>query len=131
MTSEAFEVADVPSDLTARNVSLECGWGRLVLGQTFDDHAELLAVLRQERPGRRDICIYVAEPQVLTSLAPSELFIDPSVTYRLWLGSDFPRPDGAAAGISIRELRDSADADAVNRLYAACGMLTAPSINEI
>jgi GNAT-family acetyltransferase (TIGR03103 family) len=133
MTSRPL-TTDAPSDaptpeVLGRDVSLECGWGRLVLGQTFDDHRQLLAVLREERPGRRDICIYVKEPQVLTSLAPSELFIDPSVTYRLWLGPDFPRPEGSgtAPGIEIRELADAADADAVNRMYAACGMLTAPS----
>jgi GNAT-family acetyltransferase (TIGR03103 family) len=120
--------SDVSAAL-ARNVALECGWGRLVLGRTFADHDELLAVLRQEAPGRRDICFDVREPQVLASLAPYELFIDPSVTYRLWLGPDFPRPPGSgtAPGVRIRPLRDRADADAVNRIYAACGMLTAPT----
>lgn len=120
--------SDVPSVTTTRNVSLECGWGRLILGQTFDDHEELLAVLREEGPGRRDICIYADEPQVLTGLAPAELFIDPSVTYRLWLGPDFPRPERSEKfpGLEIRELADGAGADAMNRLYAACGMLTAP-----
>ena len=31
------------------------------------------------------IRINVREPQVLTAFAPQELFIDPSLTYRLWL----------------------------------------------
>lgn len=114
---------------TPHNVAVECGWGRLILGQTFAEHEELLAVLAEEAPGRRDICMYVREPHVLVSLAPYELFIDPSVTYRLWLGRRSPGVEDSAAvpGVRIRELADERDAEAINRLYAACGMLTAPT----
>jgi len=100
------------------------------MGQTFAAHADLLAVLGREAPGRRDICMYVREPQVLVSLAPHELFIDPSVTYRLQLTGRPSRPaEAGPPGIRVRELIGAADADAINRLYAACGMLTvAPQI---
>ncbi len=106
------------------NAALECGWGRLVFGQTFADHTDLLTVLAEEASGRRDICMYVTEPQVLVSMAPFELFIDPSVTCRLKLTAHAPpvEPEGA---VRVRPLDDRRDADAVNRLYAACGMLTA------
>lgn len=100
------------------SVALECGWGRLVFGQTFAHHQEVLAVLAQEVSGRRDICMYILEPQVLVSLAPFELFIDPSVTYRLRL--DGERPAVASGAVRIRGLRSAADADEVNRLYTAC-----------
>jgi GNAT-family acetyltransferase (TIGR03103 family) len=107
-----------------KDVALECGWGRLIMGHTFASHLDLLTVLGREAPGRRDICMYVREPQVLVSLAPHELFIDPSVTYRLPLAAA-QRPDFAEQhGIRVRELVGAADAEAVNRLYAACGMLT-------
>jgi GNAT-family acetyltransferase (TIGR03103 family) len=108
------------------DVALDLGWGRLILGQTFADHEHLLGVLGQEASGRRDICMYVTEPQVLVSMAPFELFIDPSVTYRLYLSPDHvPAPPDDAA-VRVRPLRDQSDAEAVNRLYASCGMLTAP-----
>ncbi|HUR75244.1 MAG TPA: N-acetylglutaminylglutamine synthetase [Sporichthya sp.] len=108
------------------DVALDLGWGRLILGQTFADHEHLLDVLAEETSGRRDICMYVTEPQVLVSMAPFELFIDPSVTYRLYLApDDVPQPT-ADSSVRIRALRDQADAEAVNRLYASCGMLTAP-----
>jgi GNAT-family acetyltransferase (TIGR03103 family) len=108
----------------ASDIALECGWGRLIMGHTFTDHVDLLTVLGREAPGRRDICMYVREPQVLVSLAPHELFIDPSVTYRLPLTGAL-RPNFAKEhGIRVRELVGGADAEAVNRLYAACGMLT-------
>jgi GNAT-family acetyltransferase (TIGR03103 family) len=107
------------------DVTLECGWGRVLFGQTFASHEELLEAVSTEEPGRRDVCLYVREPHVLVSKAPQELFIDPSHTYRLWLhrrqGRD-PHPS-----VVVRDLRSEADAVAVNRIYTAAGMLTAPT----
>jgi len=108
----------------ASDIALECGWGRLIMGHTFADHLDLLTVLGREAAGRRDICMYVREPQVLVSLAPHELFIDPSVTYRLPLTDLTGTAPIGSRGIRVRELVGAADADAVNRLYAAAGMLT-------
>jgi len=75
-------------DAMADDVVLEMGWGRLIFGQTFADPEKLAEVLRQEGPGRRDICIYAREPHVLVARAPAELFIDPSHTYRLRFADD-------------------------------------------
>jgi GNAT-family acetyltransferase (TIGR03103 family) len=118
-----------PDELAAalrQDVALECGWGRLIFGQTFADHDRLVAEVSREEPGRRDICLYVREPHVLVSRAPQELFIDPSHTYRLVFATseldDLPVP-----GVRVRELRDAADADAINRIYTAAGMVTAPT----
>ena len=68
-----------------QNASVDCGWGRLLFGQTFDDLQRLANSLREERPGKRDIALYLDEPHVILSLAPQELFLDPSHTFRLWL----------------------------------------------
>ncbi|WP_036374301.1 N-acetylglutaminylglutamine synthetase [Micromonospora sp. ATCC 39149] len=106
---------------------LDCGWGRLVFGQTFTEQAAVAAVLRSEAAGARDICIYLRDPHVLVSRLPDELFIDPSLTYRLRLPA--PRAGGerdGPPGLRIRTLRDADDADAVNRIYARNGMVTAP-----
>ncbi|MGH8870048.1 MAG: N-acetylglutaminylglutamine synthetase [Actinomycetes bacterium] len=108
------------------DVVLECGWGRLVFGQTFDRHDAILAALRAEKSGRRDICIYVRDPHVLVSLAPDELFVDPSFTYRLDLHRYRPRRE-QVRDVVVRKMREEKDADEVNRIYAACGMVTAPS----
>ncbi len=112
----------------ARDVALECGWGRLVFGQTFADDLTLAAVLRAEEPGRRDVCLYHPEPHVLVSRAPHELFVDPSHTFRRSL---VPDSGGLAArlapGVVIRPLAGPADADGVNHLYARAGMVRAPS----
>ena len=106
------------------DVALECGWGRLIFGQTFAGHARLEEVLRAEEAGRRDICLYPHDPHVLVSLAPHELFVDPSYTYRLWLHRYRPRRL-RPRGVVVRKMHRLSDAAAVNRLYAACGMMPA------
>jgi hypothetical protein len=55
-------------DAMADDVVVELGWGRLVFGQTFADPKKLAEVLRHEGQGRRDICMYAREPQVLVAL---------------------------------------------------------------
>lgn len=112
-------------DAMSDDVVLELGWGRLIFGQTFADPEKLAEVLRQEGHGRRDICIYAREPHVLVSLAPAELFIDPSHTYRL----RFSETEDSApplSGFSVRTLESREDADEMNRVYVRCGMVPAP-----
>ena len=45
----------------------------------------MVATLCEEQPNRRDIALYVSDPHVAVSLAPQEVFLDPSHTFRLWL----------------------------------------------
>ncbi|MFU8870592.1 N-acetylglutaminylglutamine synthetase [Micromonospora sp. SL4-19] len=113
---------------TSGGVVLDCGWGRLVFGQTFTEQVEVADVLRSEADGARDICIYLRDPHVLVSRLPDELFIDPSLTYRLSLGKRRPAATdgGDIPGLTIRPLRDADDAEAVNRIYARNGMVPAP-----
>jgi GNAT-family acetyltransferase (TIGR03103 family) len=107
-----------------RNVALECGWGRLIFGQTFADQSEVVATLRSEEQGRRDIALYLRDPHVLVAQAPDELFIDPSLTYRLWRHRYRPARE-PVRGIVVRKMRTQADADATNRIYGANGMVAA------
>ena len=115
-------------DAMSKDVELELGWGRLIFGQTFADAGTLAEALRREAPGRRDICIYARESQVVVAGAPSELFIDPSHTYRLRFAED-PDEDRTAplpVGVSVRPLNDSSDADLMNRVFVRCGMVPSP-----
>lgn len=111
----------------AKDVELELGWGRLVFGQTFADARELVDALRREGPGRRDICIYARESHVVVAEAPTELFIDPSHTYRLRF-TDAMKPEAfspSPLGVTVRTPNDPIDADAMNRVYVRCGMVPA------
>jgi GNAT-family acetyltransferase (TIGR03103 family) len=112
----------------AKDVELELGWGRLIFGQTFADAGTLAEALRREAPGRRDICIYARESHVVIAGAPTELFIDPSHTYRLRFTGDSSQEDLAPSpvGVTVRTLNDPSDADDMNRVYVRCGMVPAP-----
>lgn len=112
-------------DAMADDVAVEMGWGRLIFGQTFADPAKLAEVLRQEGHGRRDICMYAREPHVLVALAPAELFIDPSHTYRLRFSDDDAQRT-APTGFTVRSLERREEAEDINRVYMRCGMVPAP-----
>ena len=98
------------------NAVIDCGWGRLLFAQTFTNTSLLVNTLKQEKPNRRDIILYVSDPHVAVSLAPQEVFLDPSHTFRLWL--DRYRPvHMRARGFNIRLLNSQRDAEAVHNLY--------------
>ncbi|MEO1328265.1 MAG: N-acetylglutaminylglutamine synthetase [Pseudomonadota bacterium] len=106
------------------NATLDLGWGRLVFAQTFEEPATLVAALREERPDRRDIAVYVRDPHVLLAAAPQELFLDPSHTYRLDLATYRPSKR-QPKGYFIRRLTSRSDAEALNAIYAARHMVPA------
>jgi GNAT-family acetyltransferase (TIGR03103 family) len=106
---------------------LECGWGRLVFGQTFHRPDDVGDVLRAEAAGARDIGIYLADPHVLVSRRPDELFIDPSLMYRLSLPATRLDPAETEPGAPrVRRLSGPGDAETVNAIYSCNNMLTAP-----
>ena len=95
------------------DVALDMGWGRLVFGQTFGELDGILDVLRAEESGRRDICIYPRDPHVLVGLAPDELFIDPSLTYRLDLNAYRTRPE-LIRGVFVRTVTSLGEMERIN-----------------
>ncbi|MEC9344275.1 MAG: N-acetylglutaminylglutamine synthetase [Pseudomonadota bacterium] len=109
----------------SKQFALDCGWGRVVFGQTFATPESLIESLQKELPDRRDIAIYVRDPHVLLSAAPHETFLDPSHTYRLDLPT-YRASRRSPKGFFIRRLTSQADADAINRIYAARGMVRVP-----
>jgi len=124
---------DLPSALTERrdeSVTLDCGWGRLVFGQTFPDAGSIANALRAEAPGGRDMCLYAADPHVVVGQAPNELFLDPSHTFRVQMHHYRPahrRTQRLSRAVRVRSLLEPEDAEAVNQLYRRNGMVTAPT----
>lgn len=115
---------ELPPDLMPKPDSvLDCGWGRLIFGHTFETPEKVADALRSERPGRRDVGFYIRDPHIVISLAPQDLFLDPSHTYRLWM-SDYRPGRRMPTGFVITPVRTRADAAAVNRIYAQHGMMT-------
>lgn len=116
------KTGQIHEDGPSPSACVDCGWGRLIFAQTFDDAGELVAALREEAPEHRDIAVYVGDPHVLLAEAPQEIFLDPSHTFRLNLatyrsGRKQPR------GFFVRRLTSEADARAVNRIYSSRGMV--------
>jgi GNAT-family acetyltransferase (TIGR03103 family) len=104
------------------DVVLDLGWGRLAFGHTFDDLRRIVDALRAEESGRRDICIYPRDPHVLVGLAPDELFIDPSYTYRLDLHRYRPRAE-LIRGVFVRTVTSEAEMAVINAIYVLNGMV--------
>jgi hypothetical protein len=73
----------------------------------FLDTEALIAAMREERPGKRDIAFYLEDPHVVLAQAPNELFLDPSHTFRLrlWAYKDRPQLRGFDVG-APRHRRD-------------------------
>lgn len=104
------------------NVAVDCGWGRLIFAHTFSDSRELTGTLCAEEAGTRDIAIYVRDPHVVLSLAPQELFLDPSHTFRFRL--DQPHPSAETPkGFVVRRMLSEEDAEAITELYRSRGMV--------
>jgi GNAT-family acetyltransferase (TIGR03103 family) len=107
------------------NEVLDCGWGRLIMAHTFYEPKDLVSCLKEERPGQRDIALYVRDPHVVLSLAPQDVFLDPSDTYRLWFSgyiSKFQR----LQNFSVRRVRTRADTQAMNAVWQTCHMMPTP-----
>jgi len=103
-------------------ISVDCGWGRLIFGQTFSDPAKLAGAICREEKGRRDIAMYIRDPHVVVSYAPQDLFLDPSITYRL----DFQnyRVDRLdMSNLVIRPLQSGDDEKAIRSIYQCWGMV--------
>lgn len=115
---EGPEAASLPED-----VVLDCGWGRLIFAHTFRDNARIAEVLRQECPGQRDIALYLRDPHVVLSMAPQELFLDPSHTYRLWFDRYRPARH-QPRGFHIRRMRTLRDIREMNRIFKSRGMVS-------
>jgi len=100
---------------------VDCGWGRVLFGQTYASQQELLAGLRKEREGERDLAMYVRDPHVVVAAAPHEVFLDPSYSFRL----PRERLEPPAAGEPAVHVRPAtaADQNDINRMYQRWGMV--------
>jgi GNAT-family acetyltransferase (TIGR03103 family) len=82
------------------------------------------STIRAEQPGQRDLALYLRDPHVVLALAPQELFLDPSHTFRLWL-SDYLPGRIVPKGFIIRRMQSERDAQAIHRLLLSRAMVSA------
>lgn len=98
-----------------KNAVLDCGWGRLLFGHTFESNEKLKKALCEEVEGTRNISLYLNDPHVLLSLAPQELFLDPSHTYRIWF-ERYHHSQKTKPNFSIRRAEGSRDINKINEI---------------
>lgn len=115
----AFE--DMRSEAT-----VDCGWGRLIFGQTYASAERLAREIRREAPGQRDLALYIRDPHVVMALDPQNLFLDPSHAFRLPL-QNATLEINEDRGWHIRQIAEGTDIArdeaAINRLYQVRGMV--------
>ncbi len=106
---------EIPPEMRpASNVSVDCGWGRLIFAHTYDSPEVLAEELGKEARGKRDVAFYARDPHVAVAGAPQNVFLDPSHAYRLWL-DQYRAP--RHRGFVVRRARPSRDAAQINRIY--------------
>ncbi len=98
------------------------GWGRLIFSHTFPNPESLAEVLLQEQYNQRDIAFYVNDPQLVLKVAPQDLFLDPSTTYRLDL-MKWQRQDNFDSPVRVTGIEAKSDIDEINRVYSANNMV--------
>ncbi len=110
------------SMLCKANAAVDCGWGKLVFGQTFSDGAALVRALCDEADGKRNIAFYVDSPHLALAHAPHEVFLDPSHSLRL--GLDGWAPSGRKAkGFTVTTLDTPHAIERANRIYQVHHMM--------
>jgi len=116
-----FDRAILPHKAATQNAVAECGWGRVIFGNSFPEVTDFAEALREEEPNCRDIAIYITNPHVLLASAPHELFLDPSHTYRLNRSAYVTVK--REAPVTIRTLKPGLDVEVANRIFASRGMV--------
>lgn len=101
---------------------IDCGWGRLIFGQTFSSAEDVAEALQNEEKGQRDVAFYVRDPHVVLATSPQTLFLDPSHSFRLDLSKREPDEIPGARCLTIRPATGR-DVSAINRLYLTHGMV--------
>jgi GNAT-family acetyltransferase (TIGR03103 family) len=115
--------ADPSANALCTGATLDCGWGQILYAPSFRSPKDLAQALLAEEAGKRDIALYVEQPQLLLAEAPADLFLDPSLIYRRRLDPAAP-PEGVVPGVIVRPLTTRADIAAITRLYKMRGMVT-------
>ena len=113
-------------DDTLKDVVFDCGWGRLIFANTFKSANKVAKVLCEEEPGKRDIAIYINEPHVVLSMAPQELFLDPSHHFRL-LKEDYQSSAERTHGLWLRKVDPVRDTYRINEIYQSRDMVPVSS----
>lgn len=119
----AARTSDQGRDDFEHNVAVECGWGKILMGHTFQDPKFLAEQMCKEGPGKRDIALYVTDPHIVLAHAPQQLFLDPSDTFRLDLSLYRTDQQDVQPNVLVRRVQTLAEAKAVSHIYLSRQMV--------
>jgi len=104
------------------NVSLDCGWGKLLFGETFFETKKTITELKKERKAERNVLFYPLDPQLMMTSNAQDFFLNPAYIYKLDL-KNFSERKISRGTFSIRKAENQEDIDALNNVYIKMKML--------
>tara|TARA_R100000027_G_scaffold61554_5_gene52998 strand:- start:2274 stop:3968 length:1695 start_codon:yes stop_codon:yes gene_type:complete len=120
MTS--IKPAAMSEEMNFGGVTLECGWGRLIFAHTITSPALVARKVLEEREGQRDIAFYLNDPHLVLNEAPQELFLDPSITFRLQF-SNYTKSARSLIGFEVTPIQSRKEIREMNRIYISHKMV--------
>ena len=104
------------------NVSVDCGWGKLLFGETFSETKKTITELKKERKTERNVLFYPLDPQLMMTSNAQDFFLNPAYIYKLDLHIFSDRKISRTT-FSIRKAETQEDIDALNAIYIKMHML--------
>ncbi|PIT99602.1 MAG: N-acetylglutaminylglutamine synthetase [Bdellovibrionales bacterium CG10_big_fil_rev_8_21_14_0_10_45_34] len=101
---------------------VNCGWGRLIFGQTFSSTEKMVSQLLKEESGTRDIAFYIKDPHIVLNHSPAHLFLDPSHTFRIWFENYRPAKT-PKRNLLIRRIQSKTDIPEIETILRARNMV--------
>lgn len=102
-----------------QNKIVDCGWGKLILAQTFVREKTLCEALFDELESTRNMVLYAENAHVIQSKYQQDLFIDPSYTYKKKIGTKIDIKYKLSKQLKIREAVLPDDLERINNIYVS------------
>lgn len=103
------------------NISLDCGWGKLIFGKTFSSVDKLATELKKEKKKERNIVFNSPDAPVLLHKYSQDCFINPAYTYALDL-ENFTQRRSVRKVFFIRLAQSEEEIQQLNTIYEKLGM---------
>ncbi len=104
------------------NTVLDCGWGKLLFGETFSETKKTITELKKERKTERNILFYPLDPQLMMTSNAQDFFLNPAYIYKLDLNT-FSERKISRTTFRVREAVNQEDIDRLNLVYIKMNML--------
>lgn len=98
------------------NKFLDCGWGKILFGETYSLADKVAVDMKKEKKKERNILFYPLNPQILLTNYPQDFFLNPAYTYKIDLTNVSYQRSGKV-DFSIRKVDCEKDIKELNLVY--------------